>query len=110
MKKILIAFALATLLFSCTAEGVFSGNSIDNPRVDWSNNDAPSSSSLPSLPSSSSSSPIEQFCYYYDSYYGEYACDAIPGYYSLPRCIDDYGSAAVIDRQTCQNRDAHIYE
>ncbi|GBU26376.1 hypothetical protein R83H12_03072 [Fibrobacteria bacterium R8-3-H12] len=72
MKKILIAFALATLLFSCTAEGVFSGNSIDNPRVDWSNNDAPSSSS---------SSPI-----------------------------DDYGSAAVIDRQTCQNRDAHIYE
>jgi len=39
MKKILIALVSVTLLAGCSADGVFYGGSLENPNVEWSNED-----------------------------------------------------------------------
>jgi len=39
MKKILIALVSVALLAGCSADGVFSGGTLENPNVVWSNDD-----------------------------------------------------------------------
>jgi len=39
MKTILIALASVAFLVGCSADGFFSGSSIESPGVEWSNND-----------------------------------------------------------------------
>jgi hypothetical protein len=41
MKKILIALVSVALFASCSADGVFSGGTLENPNVTWSNPDGP---------------------------------------------------------------------
>jgi len=131
MKKILIALVSVALLAGCSADGVFNGGTLENPNVTWSNNDDPSAdyvycsiqgictymlqavcaagngtvvSSCPSNPGPTTS----MYCYYLLG--GIYYCDAIPKYFSQPECVSAYGSAAVIDRQTCISRGADIWD